>query len=76
MFGLGASLLDDYLYSSAFEVCLSLLLIKQLFFLSSQIRDQMNTLVPHIPVQEGSSMKKDNGSDDGFTFMRIIMFVL
>lgn len=42
--------------SKAFEVCPSLLLIKLLFFMSSQIVEQMNTLIPHIIFRGGGGI--------------------
>lgn len=64
--------------SNAFEVLSSMLLIKLLFFMSSQIRDLMNTLIPHIAFQEWGSlmMRNDNCWGDGFTFTHIITFII
>jgi len=48
---------EPNMISKAFEVCPSLLLIQLLFFMSSQRRDQRNTLIPHILFQgEGASI--------------------
>lgn len=42
--------------SKAFEVCPSLQLIQLLFFMSSQIVEQMNTLIPHIIFRGGGGI--------------------
>lgn len=64
--------------SKAFEVCPSLFLIKLLFFMSSQIRDQKNILIPCITFQgeRGKYMTKESlkSNKDRFTFICILTF--